>query len=113
MKIMPAFAVAQQRWRLSSRVPAVSPGQHGDEWPVEIPAHVSQQIFVALRRTLIEEPVKNALGNKARQPVGQDVGGDAQFRLDLVVTAVAEESLANHHEAPLVADDLERARDRA
>jgi hypothetical protein len=65
MKIMPAFAVAQQQWRLSSRVPAVSPRQHGDERPVEIPAHVSQQIFVALRRTLIEEPVKNALGNKA------------------------------------------------
>lgn len=109
MKIMPAFRMMQQQRQLPFRVPPVSPGQHGDERPIEIPAHVRQQIFVAFRRVLIETPVKHSLSHKARQPIGQDVGSNAKFRLDFVITAICKKSLANDHEAPFIADDLERA----
>ena len=89
---MPALVVAQQQRRLSLGKPAVAPRQHGDERPVEIAAHVGQQIFVALGRVLIEPAVKDALRHQAGQPVGQDVRRDAELRLNVVVAAVAEES---------------------
>src|SRR6202041_4019930 len=66
----------------------------------------------ALGRCLIETAVKHALRNQARQPVGEYVGGDAQFRLDLVIPAIGKKSLSYNHEAPFVADDLQCARHR-
>src|SRR6476620_571001 len=57
--------------------------------------------------------MKYAVCDEAGQPVGQDIRSDRKFGQDLVVTPIAEEGLANDHEAPFVADDLQGARNRA
>ena len=53
--------------------------------------------------------MKDAAGNQAVEPIGQDVRRDREFSQDLVVATVAKKALSNNHEAPFVADDF-RAR---
>ena len=110
---MPAGHVLEQQRRLSSREPAIAPTQHGYERPVEIAPHVGQQIFVAIWGALVEAANEYAVRHQPRQPVCEDIGRNRKLGLDLVVAAIAEERLAHDHEAPFVADDLQRAGHRA
>ena len=64
-------------------------------------------------KILILAPVEDAVRHQPVEPIGQDIGGDPQLALQLVELANPEERFADHHEAPAVADHLERLRDRA
>src|ERR1700730_9341637 len=104
---------AAREARLSFGKPAVTPSQHGDKGTVEVAPHVGEKIFVAVGRALILPSIEHAVRNQSRQSIGQDVRGDRKLGQDLVVAPIAEEGLSNDHEAPLVANDLQGARNRA
>ena len=75
----------------------------------QVAPHVSEQIFVAIGRTLVLPAVEYATGDKTVEPISQDVRSDCELGQDLVVASIAKETLANEHKAPFVADDLQGA----
>src|SRR3978361_31817 len=112
LEVVSALEMGEDQRGLPPREPAVSPSQHCDEGTVEVPSHVGQKIFVPVRRTLVVPAVEDAPGDKAAEPISEDVRRDRKFGLYLIVTTVTEETLSEDHKAPLVADDLKGPRHR-
>ena len=67
------------------------------------------EVLAALDPRLLEHPALD----EALQPRREDVAGDAEVVLHLVEAADAEEDLAQDQHGPALADDLERASQRA
>ena len=108
MEVVPAGRMLEQERELALGEPAVAPTQHDDEGAVEIASHIGEKIFVAIGRALVLPAPKYAAGDKTRKTVGQNVRRDLELRQDLVVSSIAEEGFADDHEAPFVADNLQR-----
>src|SRR6185503_5503881 len=65
------------------------------------------------RPELAAAVLEHALIDERLQAVGEDVGGDARAAADVGEAAPAEQHLAHHQQRPPLADDRQRAGDRA
>src|SRR6185312_4687020 len=91
IEIPPAAGVLEKQRRFAAREPVVAPAQHRDQRAVEVLALVGERIFVALGQVLILAADENAFGDEPVEPVGENVRRDAEFGLQVVETAHAEE----------------------
>jgi len=92
---------------------AIAPLQERDQHRIEIAALIGQRIFEARRMLLIRAPLEDSGVGEALEPRGQHVGCDRQRRLEVVEPALAEKHVAQNEQRPPIADDVERAGDRA
>src|SRR5207244_1117386 len=79
----------------------------------QVAALAGELIFVALGALGVANSLEDALLDQPVQAVGQDVAGDAQALLEVIEAAQAEKRVADDQQRPALADDLERAGDRA
>ena len=61
---------------------------------------------------LVGRPAKDAAGDELCQPVGEDVARDSEPRLELFEMVKAVKRAAQDQECPLLADMLDRSRER-
>jgi squalene cyclase len=61
----------------------------------------------------VADAFEDSLFDKPVEPVGEDVAGNPKALLELVEAAQAQEGVTNDQERPALADDLERACNRA
>jgi hypothetical protein len=82
---------------------------------MEVDALLGQPVLVPLPlpRRLVRDPPQDPVVHQRGEPVGQHRLGRAEHPLEVGEPAHAEECLAQHQQAPLLADDGQRARDRA
>jgi hypothetical protein len=92
---------------------AIAPLQQRDQHRIEVASFFGERVFEARRMLLIGTPLEDAGVREAFEPRGQDVGGDGERRLEVVEAALAQKHVAQDQQRPPVADDVERARDRA
>jgi hypothetical protein len=72
-----------------------------------------QDVFVSRRAFLVAGPPQHAVADKLLQPVRQQMPGNAEPRLKFLEAADPKKALAEDQEAPPVANDRNRARQRA
>ena len=109
-----AVAVAQHDWgtRGGGRV-AIAPAQELDDHRPQVEALLGEAVLVALGALLVGDLPQDALRDEPLQARGEHVARDAEVALDRVEAAHAEEDVAQDEHRPALADELERARDRA
>nr|CAI0340684.1 hypothetical protein SHINE37_44552 [Rhizobiaceae bacterium] len=101
---------------LRHRQEAPPPGPHHGEDRHQCDAHFGEAVERLLLVARIVRLADKTLVDEAAQPVRQDVGGDAflRFRQEFAeMAAIAEHHVAQHDQAPAVAEDFERQVDRA
>ena len=99
--------------RTVGRGPTVAPLGQRDDDGLQLPALGSQYVLgvpVTVRRPQLEDASLDELA----QPLGQDVGRDAQVALEVGEAGdPGEHRVADDEQAPPLSDDLECARGRA
>ena len=108
-----AAGVADHDGRAVGRRVGVAPLQQRDDDGPQVGALAGQPVFEALRAVLIALAAQDARVDEALKPCLQDVAGNPEAALELVEAMGAEECIAQDQERPALADELERAGDRA
>ena len=91
----------------------VAPLHEGKQRYAELAALASQSVLEAFRPLAVANAVEDALGHESIEAVCEDVAGHSESVLQLVEPVVPESDVANDQQRPAVADELERACDRA
>src|SRR5438067_7720915 len=103
------------KWSARGVRVAASPVEQGLQHRAERPAFCGQDIFGARRVLLVEMAFDDAGFLEPLQPGGQRIGADAgQRMLEILESArPLEQQVAQDQDRPALADDVERAGDRA
>ena len=86
--------------------PVRAPLVHRDGEREQVPALGREPVFVAGRMLLVQVLLDHARRQQAAQAVGEDVGRDAERRVDVVVAVQAEEQRADQQGGPAIADGV-------
>jgi len=105
--------VAHDHGRAAGRRVLVAPLHQRDEDRPEIDALAREPVLEALRTLLVARAPQDTLVDQALEPRLQDVARDPEVALEVVEAAGAEEGVAQDQQRPALADELERAGDRA
>jgi hypothetical protein len=105
--------VAQDHGRTAGRRVAVAPLQELDDDRPQVHALVRQPVLVAQGPLAVRDLREDVLGDEALEARGEHVASHAQVALQRVEAAHPEEHVAQHEERPALADQLQRASDRA
>jgi hypothetical protein len=92
---------------------AVSPLQQLHDDRPQVKALGGQPVLVAQGALLVRGLFEDFLGHEPLQARSEDVAGDPQVFAQGVKATDSEEHVAQHEQRPALADQLERARDRA
>jgi hypothetical protein len=103
----------EQPRRALLRVVAVAPVQERCDDGEQVDPLGGQAVLVSLRPLLVQVLLEHALVTQALQARGQHVAGNAEALLELVEAREPDEGVADDEHRPALADDLQRARDRA
>jgi hypothetical protein len=103
------------RRRIGSSVAkmTVSELQQRDQHRIQILALCRKHVFEAGRMLLVRAPLDDFGVRQTLQARRQHVGRDVEARLELVEAPHAAKQVAQDQQRPPIADDVERARDRA
>src|SRR2546421_7230211 len=77
----------------------------------EAQSSIGQEVFVAAGAVLAS--FEHPFGDEAVESVGQHCAGDVEVGQKIVEAAYAEKAVADDEDRPALADELERASDRA
>src|SRR5919198_4359748 len=106
-----AAAPGDPRWLLGDV--AIAPLHQRQERDAQLAALLGEVVLEPLGPFAIADALDDPLVDESMQPIGQHVAGDAQAVEQLVETAEAENEVANDEQRPAVANELERAGNRA
>ena len=101
------------RRSVGARDVMVAPLEHRNQDGPEVDALLGEAVLEAGRALLVGALLENALVNEAGEAIGEDVAGHAEPVLELVKPAPAVEDVPDDQERPALAEDLERACNRA
>jgi hypothetical protein len=65
---------------------------------------IGQSIFKSIGSSAVLDTCENALRDQPMQALGQNVGGDAKFRLQIIEPTKLEKSSSQDPEAPTITD---------
>jgi hypothetical protein len=105
-------ATPREAWRLVGKMP-VAPLHQGDQRDGEL-APLLRQLVLETRRSLaVGGSLQDPFVDQPGEAVTEDVSRDTEALLELVEAPQPEEDVSHDQERPPLADELERARDRA
>jgi hypothetical protein len=102
----------QRRAGLAGQV-LVAPAHQGDDDRIQVAARIGQVVLEAGRVLVVAATLEDAGADQGTQTGRERVARRPGAVHHLVKPAVAEEDLANSQQSPLLADDVQRAGDRA
>jgi hypothetical protein len=102
-----------ERRAVGVRHPAVAPAGERDDDGIEVAALLGETVLVARRPLLVGHALEDAVLGQLLQAIGEAMARGAEVGVEVLEAAHAEEGVAQDEERPAVADDRERAGDRA
>jgi hypothetical protein len=102
----------QRRAGLTGQV-LVAPAHQRDDDGIQVAARVGQVVLKAGRVLAVAPSLQDASADQGAEAGRQRVARRPRAVHHLVEPAVAEEDLAHRQQGPLLADDIQRAGDRA
>ena len=110
---MPASRVPGLQGRAVGGGPPVAPLAHGHHHVPQVAALFGEPVLRARRMITVGDAREDPVFDEAVQPLGEDVAGDAQARLEIVKAGHPEECVPDDEQAPPLAHDIEALGDRA
>ena len=96
--------VPQDQGWSATRKELVAPTQHGEKGSEQIFPFIGQSIFKSIGSSAVLDAREDALCDQPMQALGQNVGGDAKFRLQIIEPTKLEKSSSQDPEAPTITD---------
>src|SRR5579863_3157439 len=110
---VPAAGVPGLKRRPAGRRPLVPPLTHGRHHVPQVTALGGEPVLGARRMVTVGNALKDPRLDQVIQPLGEDVAGDAEPRLEVIESGHAEERVPDHEQAPPLAHHVQALRDRA